>query len=163
MVCVKYSLILATLMSTALTAACDPVYGVVREARLPRLPVVACVESVIRSTPGVESVDYRTYFSGRPLTWSGLKHPTEWHTFQYHGGTSPRISGTLSISKDYNGPVEFVQSIQRMGAAPDAAIVRATRPTMRSIELSLAAQCDLAELPRSVRESCDRVECPTLP
>jgi hypothetical protein len=50
MVCVKYSVVLATLLSTALTAACDPVYEVIRQARLPRLPVVAYVESVIRST-----------------------------------------------------------------------------------------------------------------
>jgi Helix-turn-helix domain len=42
-------------------------------------------------------------------------------------------------------------------------VTAATRPVMRHIELALAQEYGLVELPGSVKEYCDRVACPTLP
>jgi len=125
------------------------------------MPDTACVENVIRASSGVEDVRYNVGTGGRPLTWSGIKKPTEVQTFIYTG-QSAKIRGALQLEKDYKGRVVLDQNHVEMNRVPDPAVIAATRPVMRHIEIALAQQCDLADLPRSVKERCVKVACPAL-
>ena len=66
------------------------------------------------------------------------------------------------LEKDYKGRVVLDQNHVEMNRVPDPAVIAATRPVMRHIEIALAQQCDLADLPRSVKERCVKVACPAL-
>lgn len=148
------------LAALALTG-CDFIYGVRRFEELPTLPDLACVESVVRAAPCVEDVKYEREDGGRPLTLTGIQRPTEVYSFIYRGPKS-NVLGVLQLVRDYDDKVRFDQTYLTMNFFPDPAIVAATRPVMRQIELALARECGLEELPAAIQEECSHAECPPL-
>jgi hypothetical protein len=139
---------------------CDFMWGVGRSAELHSLPDIKCVDNVIRAAPGVEDVRYEL-IQPRPINVLGPRNDVDIYEFIYRGA-SGKISGALSISRDSKGRVYFGQSHHEINRVPDPDVIAATRPVMRHIELALAQECGLVELPGSVKEGCDRVACPTL-
>jgi hypothetical protein len=148
-------------LSAIALVGCDSINGVSRHADLRGLPDTTCVETVIRTSPGVDYMRYDVRPGGRPLTWSGIQKPTEVQTFIYTG-TSAKIWGALQLEKDYKGRVVLDQNHVEINHLPDPDVIAATRPVMRHIELALAQRCALSELPASVKETCVKVACPSL-
>jgi hypothetical protein len=151
------------LASASGLAACDPLYGVIRQAsKLQTEPTPECVENIIRSAPGVLAVQHDQYAAaGRPITLSGLKPPSIAHRFSFTG--SNQIVGSLEYEVDYKGQVSLSIENQRMAAPPPQEQITASRPVMRFIERSLEAKCGMTNLSVKIKESCRKVACPALP
>jgi len=148
---------LISILPLLLLTGCDPGYGVYRSARVPFMPPVALVGSVVKETPGVDSVDYRASEGGRPLTVTGIKSPDQVHTFSYRGGTN--VNGSLQFVVNYKGRVEYSQSLMTLGRRPPQEWIDATRPVMLQIEGGLEHRCGLTNLSASVQETCLGVRC----
>jgi hypothetical protein len=117
-------------------SGCDFVYGVSRNATLNSLPSLACVEKVVRETPGVATVETRVEPGGRPLTLTGIHDPDQNYYFIYHGSEGSYIWGALLLSRRYDGTAELLQDNERLNDKPPQAEIDASRPVMRKIELS---------------------------
>jgi len=152
---------LAVLVVLPCLSGCDPVYGTFRSATIPSMPKPACVRQVLDSMPGIESVQFRETTEGRYLDMDGMHAGDQVYGFFYQG-SSPPLRGNLQFSQDDRGRVSFMQYLMAIRIPPDAALVAASRPVMRQIELSLAQHCDLQALPSAVQERCTKVECPAL-
>jgi hypothetical protein len=149
----------SAMLSLALPlASCDIVYGVGRGAPLDTKPELACVERVIRATPGIAEVEFRSYHSGK-----GLFHPVPWtYSYLYHGKDGSYITGALQIVENYDGAVTLGQSLWTFNAPPPQTWIDATRPVMRVIEMRLAEQCGIRDLPLHIKETCHGVQCTPL-
>jgi hypothetical protein len=121
------------------------------------MPEPAKVGAIIKSTPGVDSVDYRFEKGGRPLTLTGIKPPDQVYTFSYRGGTN--VHGALQFVVDYKQAVEYSQTLMRLGSPPPQEWIDATRPVMKQIEVELEKNCGLTNLQTTVVEKCIRVKC----
>lgn len=127
-------------------SACDPIFGVSRDAYVLFMPEPARVGDVIRHTPKVTSVEFKKSERRGPLTY----------TFVYHGNN---IDGTLEFVQ-YKHRVEYSQFLLRMGFRPPQECIDATRPVMIAIEKGLEENCGLTNLRSNVRERCHGVKCP---
>jgi hypothetical protein len=121
------------------------------------MPTPATVGTVVRETPGVDDVEYRSSEGGRPLTLTGIKSPDQVHTFSYRGGSN--VHGSLQFVVDYKGRVEYSQSLMCLGRRPPQEWINATRPVMLQIEARLEESCGLTNLQSSVEEICHGVKC----
>ena len=149
--------LLLLLLPLALLTGCDPIFGVTRNARVQFMPEPALVGATIKSTPGVDKVDYHFEEGGRPLTWSGIKPPDQVYTFVYRGGTN--VHGAVQFIVDYKKSVEYSQTLLEMGRPPAQEWIDATRPVMKQIEVELEKNCGLTNLQTKVVERCIRVKC----
>ena len=154
----RFLLIIPSLL---VLSGCDFAYGVRRSAVLDVEPTLTCVEEVLRSTPGITTVEYKRQEGGRPLTLTGLGPPTVNHAFLFSG--PDHVKGVLQYQREANGDVAFWQSNMGLNSVPPQEEVTATRPVMRRIEVSLAQRCQLHDLPSKVTEWCAKEECPVLP
>ena len=142
-------------------SGCDSLYGVRRSAPIQTEPDVRCIERVIRSAPGVVTVQHQQEEDGRPLTWSGIQAPTIVHTFIYQGPEN--IWGALQYTKDYKGSLKYSQVLVRLNRPPPQERVTATRPVMRYIERGIDERCGMKGLSSiNVTEWCAKVSCPPL-
>ena len=141
-------------------SACDFIYGVSRSAPIHVDPTPECVERVLRSTPGIASVEHKEELGSRPLTWTGIKSPTRIETFFYQGPSN--VHGVLQYTKDYDGRLSFSQSNIGLNRVPPQEVVTATRLVMRKIEIALDSQCGLIGLSTQVTEWCKKEECAPL-
>jgi|SRR6185437_10394721 hypothetical protein len=145
----------------SLLTACDPIYGVRRDARLEKLPQLDCVIRVMRLTPGVATVDKMQFETGRELTLTGLHKPGVAYAYSYRGADGSHVRGDIQFVTSWRGPVDFSDTLLRMWERPPQEDVDATRPVMRNIETALSNQCEVSELRSSIRERCVGVKCPS--
>ena len=130
-------------------AACDPIYGVRRQARISALPPLPLVSEIISNTPGVEHIQYQL--------WSGdLSHPV--HSFIYTGGSN--VHGVVQFFVDDKGGIRLEQTLLKIGSPPPQPWVDATRPVMLRLEGLLQEKGGLTGLQTSVVETCRGVACP---
>jgi len=139
-------------------AACDPIYGVSRQATVGHMPDPVRVRSIVQHTPGVKSVRYQQIEGSKPLTLSGIQPATAVHTFIYTGG--PDVHGVLQFTVDYRKRVDYSQTLIEMFKPPPQQWVDATLPVMKRIELRLEAEAGLPGLQGSVVQRCTGVVCP---
>jgi len=144
-------------------AGCDFVNGVLRTAPLDTFPSLDCVRTVVASAPGIVDVKYQQDEGGTAIMLSGLKPEGPTHTFLYAGTETSQILGTLQIHQDPRGYISFHQGLMELNSVPPQSSIDASRPVMRWIEQDLASNCGLPELPRRIKESCQRVRCGPLP
>jgi len=137
-------------LSLALLTGCDPAAGIVRRTRVPFMPEPARVGMVIRTTPGIDDVQYQHSEGNRP-------DANQIHTFHYRGGSN--VYGTLQFVIDSKKHVELSQSHLRLGSVSQD-IIDATHPVMLQIEVGLEQTCGLTNLQNSIIERCYRVKCP---
>jgi len=130
-------------------AGCDTLYGVSRGAPLTSVPDAACVENVIRSTPGIQHVRSERRPDSRSITFA-------------YDGSEPRVWGFLVIGSDDPGGPRFEQYQYVMNRPADPVAVANTRSVMRQIEFGLASRCGMPYLPGAIRERCEGVACPGL-
>jgi len=140
-------------------SGCDFLYGVNRHTRLPTAPDFECVGQVIRRAPGVDDVEYRRTAGGRPLTWTGLKPPTDVHTYLYRDG---EILAALQVTIEYDGRTDFSQHLLDINRKPPQSQIDASRPVMHWIEEQLETECGITGLASAIEEWCKGVECPPL-
>jgi hypothetical protein len=138
-------------------SACDFVYGVSRSAPIQVDPTPECVERVLRSTPGIDSVEHQQSARGRPLTMTGFQSPTLVENFFYQGPGNVRA--VLQYTKDYAGRLKFSQSTLGFNRVPPQEDITATRPVMRKVELALESECGLSGLAAHVTEWCRKEVC----
>jgi hypothetical protein len=112
---------------------------------------------VLRGTPGVDEVEYCATQGSRPLKLTGIKAPDQVHRFIYRG--TANVEGVLQFVVDYEGTVQFSQTLLALGQPPRQERVDATRPIMLQIETRLEQCCGPANLRSSVKETCFRVKC----
>lgn len=141
-------------------SACDTSYGVMRSTPIQVDPTPECVERVLRSTPGIASVEYKHSSGGRDLTLSGIKPPILVESFFYKGPDNVR--GVLQYTKDYDGTMEFSQSLTEINVIPPQEYITATRPVMYKVELDLERECGLVGLTSRIKEWCNKEDCPPL-
>jgi hypothetical protein len=153
----RNAFLLLLLLPLALLTGCDPIFGVTRNAHVQFMPEPAMVGATIKSTLGVDKVDYRLTEGGRPLTWTGIKPPNQVYTFLYRGGTN--VHGAVQFVVDYKKSVEYSQTLLRMGSPPPQEWINATRPVMKQIEVELEKNCGLTNLQTTVVERCIHVKC----
>ncbi len=132
----------ALLLLTLVTVGCDRIYGVDRSADVAFIPPPQTVLAIIRSTPGVDSVQYD---HSRVLMGDTVS------TFTYEGRGG--VLGVIQFFPDAGG-VHFIQYLQRFGTPPAQHQVDVTLPVMRSIEERLVSQAGLTGL-RGVQQHCD--------
>jgi hypothetical protein len=146
----------SAILSLALPlASCDTIYGVGRGAPLDTKPELACVERTIRTTPGIADVEFRSDHSGK-----GLFHPVPWtYSYLYRGQDGSNIAGSLQIVETYDGAITMDQSLWEMNTPPPQTWIDATRPVMRAVEIRLAEQCGVRDLPSRIEETCRGVLC----
>ncbi len=130
-------------------AGCDPLYGINRHALLPSLPDLSCVETAIRSVPGVGAVRRESEEGGRPITWTGIQAPDRNHYFHYEVGP---WSASLLLSVDHAGEVELSQHLVQLGEPMPQEAVDTVRPVMVQIERALAERCGVEPLGGAIEE-----------
>jgi hypothetical protein len=148
----RFLLLLLTLLT-----GCDTGYGLYRHGHVSFMPPPQQVSAAVQGTPGVDEVEYRLSEGGRPITLFGIKSPEQVYTFSYRG--SSNVHASLQFVVDYNGRVEYSQSLMRLGRPPPQETIDATRPVMLQIEGRLEQSCGLSNLQASVEEICRGVKC----
>lgn len=157
---IRYATALAALAPFVISAtltACDPIYGVARPGRVAFMPPPAQVDSILRSVPGVDSVEYEVSEGGREITLHGLEPPDTTYTFIYRG--AGELWGALQFTVDAHHRVEYLQSSQRMNQRPPQREIDVVLPVMREIEARLETRAGLVGLRDSVRQTCRGVRC----
>lgn len=142
----KFTPLLALVLSFVLITGCDPMCGVVRQARVPFMPEPASIASTIRATPGVDDVDYG-------WTLNESKPPDQIYWFEYRGGTN--IHGSIYFGVDCKRQVIYRQSFGHIGRLSQSEL-DAMHPVMLEIEKRLATDCGLTNLPSDVVEDRNR-------
>ena len=131
-------LLAGVLVVGALCSACDAIYGIKRDTRLPFLPDLTCVEAAIRSIPEVRNLRQWSGDGFRPLTLTGIQAPDRLHYFGYDVGST---GATLLLSIDYEGDVEMSQHLIRINRHVPQEDVDAVRSVMLQIEAALEERC----------------------
>ena len=131
---------LALFLPCLLLAACDPGYGLTRQAYVAAMPNPEKVCAVIQRTPGVDTVGYNHHEGGLPNVKTD--------SFPYRGGSG--VDGTLRFSfSPLTGRTKFTQSVIAIGLPPPPATVAATLAVMKRIEERLEREAGLTGLTRS--------------
>jgi len=148
---------LFVVLSAMVLAACDPIYGVTRHAKVGFMPDPAKVRAIIEHVRGVDEVRYQQIEGSKPLTLGGIQRTTEVYTFSYRGGSD--VHGALQFEVDYQNRVEYRQTLLQMFQPPPQQWIDATLPVMQRIESRLETQAGLSGLRNSVMQRCDGVVC----
>jgi hypothetical protein len=147
----------AIVVVAVVLAACDTLYGVKRRASLSRLPRVDCVRATLETMPEIERVDYHAWAGSRPVIWTGIQSADQVHTFVFSGDG---VQGAVQLVVDYEGNVEFSDTLLQINQKPPQQLIDRTRPVMRALEARLEQRCGVEGLARDVRETCRGVACP---
>lgn len=127
--------------------ACDTPYGIYRSADVAFVPSPDTVLAIIRTTPGVDSVQYDV--DSRTSSRDTI------YTFTYEG--SAGVQGVIQFTRTKSG-IQFNQYLQQLNSPPPQHQVDTTLPVMRAIEQRLKMRAGLAGLD-NVKQSCTGVKC----
>ena len=139
------------------TAGCDPHYGVGRSAPIDSLPPLLRVDSIIRSVPGVETVEYSVLEVGRRITRHGLEHRPD-SAFGFFYTTRDDLWVSLSFEVDYQQHVTYSQTSGSVFHRTVEEITRAAA-LMRDVEMRLERGAALPGLRHPITEYCDETRC----
>jgi hypothetical protein len=145
-----------------LVTQCDISPGVVREAHIESVPEVACVRSVLETTPGVHYLKYQEAV-GKTISIHGISDQvTNYFEYEIDG-----LVNLLIVVHSNGREATFFQSEEW---APNNAIppgfqgmIDRSRPIMGEIERRLEEKCEVMGLSMAIRERCRVVQCPALP
>ena len=135
---------------------CDPYYGIIRFGALETLPAPSCVETAIRSIPGVQEEEFIRGEGSRPLTWTGIQKPDDVYAYLYRGED---FEGAVTLARDYAGRTRFRQNYGGLHQVVPQEKVDAVRPVMMRIEEILTTRCGFKLLDRDLEQICSGVEC----
>lgn len=145
------------LASLVASAGCEFYHGVSRYGALSEFPPPDCVESVVRTAPGVNDVEVRHTKGGRPLKLTGIKPASDVYSYYYLGDD---FEGQVLVEHQYDGSTSFHQMYGRLNAPVPQERVDAVLPVMARIEAELGRRCGFRPKRGKLEQSCLRVECP---
>ena len=128
-------------------SSCDAVYGVRRSTPLESAPDLACIESIIRTVPGVLGVRRED---------RELSTKDRYHYFIYDLGST---SGLLTVVVKPNGKATLEQADAMINRTPPQAEIDVIYPMMLRIERALEEKCGLGHL--RIVEWSKGVKCET--
>ena len=134
---------------------CERDYGFNRKATLSAYPSLECVGRVVRTMPGLSTVEAGLRdFPGEPRSGEPGSH----RLLEFEG---LNVSGVLTLIVEDSGEIVFSQSHVTVGTRPEQQVITETRKVMRDIERRLVDECGMTEL-SSVIETCFTISCPKI-
>lgn len=102
---------LLSLFTCTLLGACDPIYGLIRDANLESQPDLGCIQRAIQKVPDIGSLEYRAEHTGK-----GLFHPTpRVYSYLFRGPKGSDVRGSLQIYVEYDGRVSYRDTLLEHG------------------------------------------------
>jgi hypothetical protein len=128
-------------------------YGIQRNASLPSVPDLACVEAAIRSAPGVLGIQHE--YTRSASADASTDVPREEHYyFIYDVGAGHAV---LELAVNHYGEAKLSQYCSSLDVRPSQAALDAARPIIIRIENALRERCGIT--PLLVREVQSGVKC----
>ena len=149
-------------LSMLLLASCgtlegkDSFYGLTRQARLPGMPSLDCVEASIRAVPDLGA--YRFRQGSDAHRWQIL--PSDHlYFFDFYPAIGSRIGGEIMIDQEYNGDVLLQESVLYDSRTPSRDTLAASRNAFIAIEANIAEHCGVPDLATRISETCTGDSC----
>jgi hypothetical protein len=139
-------------------AGCDTIYGVTRDAKVHEVPDLQLVKAQIESYPEIKDVELLRKDGARPLTWHGIEKAEEDFYLSYTD--HDLVHGTLMFSRDYEGNVEYAQSLIQLNRPVPQQWIDATWIVMMKIERDLVERFGLAEISANAATHLSNVKDP---